>query len=114
MVMTNREAEPGAADARTPQAARGMTPARRRMADELPRRDFDRLAREAAAAGAGGAPLPSPCVGVCRLDATSGQCVGCWRALGEIGAWPGLDDALKWRLWQQLLLRRATGDTPPP
>ena len=81
---------------------------------EPPRRDFDTLAREAAAAHARGAPLPSPCVGLCRLDPGSGQCVGCWRRLDEIGAWPGLDDALKWRLWQQLLQRRAAGHTPPP
>ena len=73
---------------------------------EPPRRDFDTLAREAAAAHARGAPLPSPCVGICRLDERSGLCVGCWRRLAEIGAWSGLDDAVKWQIWQRLLLRR--------
>lgn len=31
--------------------------------------------------------LPSPCIGVCRLDSTSGLCQGCLRTAEEIGAW---------------------------
>lgn len=45
---------------------------------------------------------PSPCIGVCRIDAASGQCQGCRRTLEEIADWPLLSvrekDALLLRL----------------
>lgn len=34
----------------------------------------------------------SPCVGICRMDATTGFCVGCGRTIGEIGAWASMSD----------------------
>ena len=34
-----------------------------------------------------GGAVPSPCVGVCRMDAASGYCLGCWRTLDEIAHW---------------------------
>jgi len=37
-------------------------------------------------------PAASPCISVCRLDASSGLCVGCLRTLDEIAAWGSLDD----------------------
>jgi predicted Fe-S protein YdhL (DUF1289 family) len=33
-----------------------------------------------------GAPVPSPCVDICRLDAL-GLCIGCRRTIGEISEW---------------------------
>ncbi|MFL6622209.1 MAG: cysteine-rich CWC family protein [Sulfurifustis sp.] len=30
---------------------------------------------------------PSPCIGVCRLDATRQFCVGCYRTIEEISGW---------------------------
>lgn len=39
-----------------------------------------------------GAPIASPCVSVCRMDAASGWCEGCLRTIDEIAAWGGLDD----------------------
>lgn len=34
--------------------------------------------------------VPSPCTGVCRIDAATGWCQGCKRTLGEIADWPML------------------------
>ena len=47
-------------------------------------------------------PVPSPCISVCRMDAGSGLCEGCFRTLDEIAAWGGLDDAGRRALWRQL------------
>ena len=35
--------------------------------------------------------VPSPCVGVCRLDSEDVYCTGCMRTLTEIRVWPRLD-----------------------
>ncbi|MEW6694669.1 hypothetical protein Tther_00480 [Tepidimonas thermarum] len=66
----------------------------------------DALARRPA-----GAPVPSPCVGVCRIDAATGWCAGCWRTLDEIAAWGASDDATRLRIWQAVEARQA--GTPP-
>ncbi|MFZ2854831.1 MAG: DUF1289 domain-containing protein [Rhodocyclaceae bacterium] len=31
--------------------------------------------------------VPSPCIDICRIDAGSGLCAGCFRTLAEISAW---------------------------
>lgn len=54
-----------------------------------------------------GAPVPSPCVGVCRMDETRGLCAGCWRTLDEIAAWGAADDATRRRIWQAVEARQA-------
>jgi predicted Fe-S protein YdhL (DUF1289 family) len=36
------------------------------------------------------APVVSPCVKVCAIDGESGLCLGCFRTLKEIVAWPRL------------------------
>lgn len=45
---------------------------------------------------------PSPCTGVCRIDAVTERCEGCLRTLDEIADWPILSvrqkDALLLRL----------------
>jgi predicted Fe-S protein YdhL (DUF1289 family) len=43
--------------------------------------------------GAEPGDVPSPCIGVCRLDAAQRVCVGCRRELDEIARWWGMDDA---------------------
>ena len=52
-------------------------------------------------------PVPSPCIGVCRIDAASGLCVGCLRTLDEIAAWGALDDAARRSVWHAIGERRA-------
>lgn len=51
--------------------------------------------------------VPSPCVNVCRMEAASGLCAGCWRTIDEIAAWSKMDDEGKRQVWQQITLRKA-------
>lgn len=54
-----------------------------------------------------GTPVPSPCVDVCRMNAASGLCEGCWRTIDEIASWSKLDDEGKRAVWRLIALRRA-------
>ena len=56
---------------------------------------------------AAAAPVPSPCIDVCRMDAASGLCAGCLRTLDEIAAWSQLDDDGKRAVLAALPVRRA-------
>ena len=49
--------------------------------------------------------VPSPCISVCRMDAASGLCQGCFRTLDEIAAWGLAADADKRAIWAQLVER---------
>jgi uncharacterized protein len=53
-----------------------------------------------------GAGVPSPCIDVCTMDASTGWCLGCCRTLDEIAAWGSLDDAGKRAVWKRLAARR--------
>lgn len=53
------------------------------------------------------APLPTPCVGVCRLDEASGLCLGCARTGDEIAKWREASREEQRRIWQALPQRRA-------
>ena len=46
--------------------------------------------------------VPSPCIGVCRLDAAGGSCLGCRRSVDEIAEWPGASDARRRQILQRL------------
>lgn len=39
--------------------------------------------------------LPSPCINICRMDAVSGLCLGCFRTLDEIARWAATDDTAR-------------------
>lgn len=57
-------------------------------------------------------PVPSPCLSICRMDAATGWCEGCFRTLEEIAAWGSLDDDAKrdlWRLIEQRALPKEHG-----
>jgi predicted Fe-S protein YdhL (DUF1289 family) len=54
-----------------------------------------------------GSTIPSPCISVCRMDAASGLCVGCWRTLDEIAAWATLGDEAKRQVWLRIEQRQA-------
>lgn len=60
------------------------------------------------------APVPSPCINVCRMDERSGWCVGCFRSLDEIAAWSRLDDERRRALWQRLPERRQAWQRTQP
>jgi predicted Fe-S protein YdhL (DUF1289 family) len=49
-----------------------------------------------------GAPVPSPCSNVCRIDGVTGLCDGCLRTLDEIREWRLLDDGGKLVVWARL------------
>lgn len=56
-------------------------------------------------------PVPSPCIAVCHLEASSGLCSGCHRTAEEIGRWSVLTDAERIDVWKkiesrQVLIRR--------
>ncbi len=56
--------------------------------------------------------IPSPCVGICRLDPATGLCAGCMRTLAEIAAWPAASGAERLAIVQRLRARRrAAGRT---
>ena len=50
--------------------------------------------------------VPSPCISVCRMDAASGLCEGCFRTIDEIVAWGGQDEQDKRGVWR-LITQRA-------
>ncbi len=66
-------------------------------------------AHEVAASGAfdcdGAAPLPSPCVSVCRMTQDRSHCVGCFRTLDELRAWRGAEPAAQRAIWARALQR---------
>jgi len=69
------------------------------------------IALRAALARAGGTLVPSPCISLCRMDASSGLCKGCWRTLDEICQWGGASLEAKrqvWSLIEQRLEDRVT------
>jgi uncharacterized protein len=49
--------------------------------------------------------VPSPCISVCRMDAVSGLCQGCFRTLEEIAAWGLAGEDEKREVWRQLVER---------
>jgi len=65
------------------------------------------------AAAAAAAPSPttgvaSPCVSICRMDAASGLCEGCFRTIDEIAHWGLYEDEEKRAVVAALPMRRAT------
>ncbi len=58
-----------------------------------------------------GAGVPSPCVGVCRMDAATGWCEGCFRSLDEIAAWSRADEADKRSVWARVESRQAAAES---
>ena len=65
----------------------------------------------AAGPAEGMSTLPSPCVNICRLDASGQWCLGCLRTLEELRQWGSADAATQRRIWQRILarLQRAAG-----
>ncbi|MGE0714693.1 MAG: DUF1289 domain-containing protein [Alphaproteobacteria bacterium] len=57
--------------------------------------------------------IPSPCVGICRLDPDDGLCQGCWRSTAEIAAWPAMDAAGRLALLDELARRRDADGLAP-
>jgi len=54
-----------------------------------------------------GGSVPSPCINVCRMDASTGWCEGCLRTIDEIAGWSLYDDDEKRAVWDALDSRHA-------
>lgn len=57
--------------------------------------------------------VPSPCVGVCRMDEADRWCVGCLRSREEIGLWSQMTDRDKLALWADITQHRTVRSAPP-
>jgi predicted Fe-S protein YdhL (DUF1289 family) len=57
-------------------------------------------------AGKASHPVTSPCIGICRLDRTTGYCEGCLRTGEEIARWREADDEERLRILNALPKRR--------
>ena len=55
--------------------------------------------------------VPSPCIGICRLDAQE-LCVGCGRTLDEIAEWPLATPARQLEIAHESQRRRAGLEEP--
>lgn len=52
-----------------------------------------------------GAPPPSPCISLCKMDQDSGLCQGCLRTIDEIIQWSAADDDFKRAVWAEIRRR---------
>jgi len=61
--------------------------------------------------------LPSPCTNICRMDAKTGYCLGCFRTIDEITAWSHANDTARYIILAAVAKRRreegAACDTSP-
>jgi predicted Fe-S protein YdhL (DUF1289 family) len=46
--------------------------------------------------------VPSPCVSVCRMNASSGLCEGCARTLDEIARWSTMAEDDRRAVWARI------------
>ena len=46
------------------------------------------------------AEVPSPCISICRMNAATDLCEGCFRTRDEIAAWSSAGEAGKRRIWR--------------
>jgi predicted Fe-S protein YdhL (DUF1289 family) len=51
-------------------------------------------------------PLPSPCIGICRVDTRTTFCTGCLRTIEEITEWGAIDDQRRRQIWGDIIRRR--------
>ena len=53
-----------------------------------------------------GVAVPSPCVGVCRMNPVTALCEGCLRTVAEIAAWSRSSDDEKRTVWRLVEARQ--------
>jgi hypothetical protein len=59
-------------------------------------------------------PVRSPCMSVCRMDASTGLCEGCLRTIGEIAGWADLGTPDRLAVWRRIALRAQSTDPQAP
>lgn len=50
--------------------------------------------------------IASPCINICKMDASNGLCLGCFRTLDEITVWSRTDDATRAQILAAVTRRR--------
>jgi uncharacterized protein len=55
--------------------------------------------------GRAGSPVPSPCIGICRMDPATKLCEGCQRTIDEIANWSTGSDEWKRAVWDEIARR---------
>jgi predicted Fe-S protein YdhL (DUF1289 family) len=73
---------------------------------------IDALAGLAALAQDAGQAVPSPCISVCRMDAETGLCLGCFRTIDEIMVWGRQDPTGRRAVWQHIIERAGLEPAP--
>lgn len=54
--------------------------------------------------------IQSPCINICKMDAASGLCAGCFRTIDEITVWSRVDDAARANILAAVARRRLEND----
>ncbi|MFZ6672694.1 DUF1289 domain-containing protein [Undibacterium sp. Xuan67W] len=49
--------------------------------------------------------VPSPCVGICKMNEKRSWCVGCFRSIDEITMWSRASNDTKRRVWIEIKQR---------
>jgi predicted Fe-S protein YdhL (DUF1289 family) len=50
--------------------------------------------------------ITSPCINICKMDASNGLCLGCFRTIEEITVWSRADDAQRANILAAVTQRR--------
>jgi uncharacterized protein len=50
--------------------------------------------------------IASPCINVCKMDAQTGLCTGCFRTIDEITVWSRIDDRRRVNILAAVAQRR--------
>ena len=57
--------------------------------------------------------IETPCIRICRIEPTSGLCIGCWRSIDEIMGWIRMTDDQRRAVMADLSGRKWQGVTRP-
>lgn len=49
--------------------------------------------------------IPSACISVCKINAQTDLCEGCWRTIEEITIWATASETLKKEIWEKIQQR---------
>lgn len=50
--------------------------------------------------------VPSPCINVCKMNAQTGLCEGCFRTIDEIAQWSTATEEAKRKIWEEIERRQ--------
>jgi prolyl-tRNA editing enzyme YbaK/EbsC (Cys-tRNA(Pro) deacylase)/predicted Fe-S protein YdhL (DUF1289 family) len=76
--------------------------------EQLSRKSAITLVAARARIMAATAEIVSPCISVCRMNASTAMCEGCFRTRDEIAAWGNASDDAKLATWARIEERMAT------